>query len=342
MRRVSVCMIALLIGTACLALPSDAAEWVPPLTRQQDFYSFWSCATYQTSLAQTPSPGTSDMLNLFAPRPAQTCEAQLQVNSNPELPMPVLHLTGRYTGGMRLQGLDGPVILQQRLGFEAVRGRAYALEGLPDIHACRLADAVTAARTALYTLLSHPHTQTARVGIIGEGVGASVGLALSVLEPDLIAFVACHEPLPAFHYLPDGTEADSAAVIESVRALPPRVRADKQVLRESLSYFDFYNFAPEVRHPTLISMSINDEAATPEQVLAIHNRLTCPKRLEVLDDPVHLGRSGRAEFYRRCADWIRDLGFGRRPVRDPGRSDERRGYDGYNDRVLPDPHSHLQ
>lgn len=255
----------------------------------------------------------------------------MQVNSNPTISMPVLHLTDRHLGGATLQGLDGSVTLQQQPVFESPRRSAYSLKGLPDIHACRLADTVMAARTALYALLSHPETDRARVGIIGEGVGASVALALSVLEPDLVAFVACHEPMPAFHYLPDGTPADSAAVTDPVESLPSRVKADEETLRESLSYFDFYNFAPEVRQPTLISMSVNDRVATPEQVLAIHNRLTCSKRLEVLEDPVHLGRQGREEFLRRCAAWIRDQGFGQPGIPVPGTDVENPRSDRYRE-----------
>ena len=51
-RRILAFAICLLFVTAAWSIPVEWKEWLPELTRQDDFYSFWSTATYQSALAK--------------------------------------------------------------------------------------------------------------------------------------------------------------------------------------------------------------------------------------------------------------------------------------------------
>ena len=71
----------------------------------------------------------------------------------------------------------------------------------------------------------------------------------------------------------------------------------RQQLRCVLSYFDFFNFAPDVKSRTLVSMSLQDPVATTQQILAIYNHLGGPRQMVVQDTPGHLAVSDREHFY---------------------------------------------
>jgi len=76
-----------------------------------------------------------------------------------------------------------------------------------------------------------------------------------------------------------------------------------------MTYFDFFNFAPEVKGPALVTMSQNDDVATPEQVLSIYNHLRCSKRLAVYEYENHLTDADREEFYYETYLWLQGIGY---------------------------------
>lgn len=305
------------LGAAHATLPPEWSEWLPALTRQSDFYSHWSDMTFHAALSDLPPAEPANAPHVFADEQGRTCHIRIEYDEGAPMEMPVLHLTDCYSAGCQIEPVRGRVTMHATLFPDASPDGIYDLTGLPDVGACMLSEAITAARNALHLLLSDPAVESSRVGVVGEGFGGAVGVALSVLEPDVVAFVACHQPVPGFHFLPDGTPADSEAVLKPVRQLSSAVRTHDH-FAESLTYFDFYNFAPEVRRPIFITLGLDDEVATPEQVLAIYNRLTCRKRLEVLEGAGHLEAASRTRFLSACRRWLVDLGFCEKPVETPG------------------------
>ncbi|MFP3902994.1 MAG: acetylxylan esterase [Armatimonadota bacterium] len=309
MRKALIGLIVIVsVSAAHATLPPEWSEWLPALTRQPDFYSHWSDLTFHAALSHRPPAEATNAPHVFADQEGRTCHIQVEYDERAPVEMPVLHLTDCYSAGRHIDPLRGRVTMHATLFPDAPPHGIYDLTGLPDVGACMLSKALTDARAALHQLLSDPRVTRACVGIVGEGLGGAVGVALSVLEPDLVAFVASHQPVPGFHFLPDGTRADSEAVLEPVQRLPSAVRKHGH-FADSLTYFDFYNFAPEVRRPTLVTLGLDDEVATPEQVLSIYNRLTCHKRLEVLEGAGHLDAASRTQFLSRSRAWLSDLGF---------------------------------
>lgn len=104
---------------------------------------------------------------------------------------------------------------------------------------------VLLAQRALALLLDKCAPGQVRAGLVGEGSGGAVALALAALRPAEVAFVAAHRPVqaPAQPYL------------------DPSALADK------------------VRCPALISYGLNDSLAPPDQVIALFDDLRCDKEI---------------------------------------------------------------
>lgn len=305
-RQIVSTAICLLLATSVWAVPRQWQEWLPELTRQDDFDAFWSSAGYQSALSRIPAALAADPFAAFSAGAAQTCRAEITDCKDSALTVPILHLTDWWADDDFSAPLEGKVSLHMTLLPGASRHDGWDPVGLPDASACTLRNAVLTARHSLRFLLSQHDVHTPRVGIVGEGFGGAVAIALAALEPDLVAFVAVHQPAPGFHYLNDQTPADAPALLRPLQRLEP---GDEMKALRTITYFDFFNFAPQVSAPTLVTMSTNDEVATPEQVLAIYNHLNCDKQLHVTDYEDHLGRDDRQDFYNTAYEWLQSLGF---------------------------------
>jgi len=308
-RRISAFAICLLFATAAWSIPVEWKQWLPELTRQDDFYSFWSTTTYQSALAKVPAASIAKPFSIFASGRQQTCRGEMTECKDSTLTVPILHLTDWWADDDHIAPLEGKVSLHLTLLPGSSRHDGWAAAGLPDKGACPLRDVVLTARHSLRYILSQPDVHEPRVGIIGEGLGGAVAVALAVLEPDLIAFIAVHEPTPGFHYLKMGTPADSPTVLRPLDRIKTDNGKTDDELRRSITYFDFFNFAPEVRAPALVTMSLEDEVATPEQVLSIYNHLQCKKQLLVTNHEGHLGAGDREDFYQRTYCWLQSIGY---------------------------------
>ncbi len=303
-------VICLLLATSAWAMPRQWQQWLPELTRQDDFDAFWSSAAYQSALSRVPAASAADPFAAFSAGPAKTCLAQMTDCKDSTLTVPILHLTDWWADDDYSAPLEGRVSLHMTLLPEASRHDGWDPVGLPDASACTLRDAVLTARHSLRFLLSQHDVHAPRVGIIGEGFGGAVAIALAALDPDLVAFVAVHQPAPGFHYLNDRTPADAPALLRPLQRLEcPAAPA----LIHPMPDFDFFNFAPRVRPRPFVTRSTNDEVATPQQVLAIYNHLNCDKQLHVTDYADHLGSDDRQDFYNTAHQWLQTRGFVRNP-----------------------------
>jgi pimeloyl-ACP methyl ester carboxylesterase len=106
--------------------------------------------------------------------------------------------------------------------------------------------------------------QGTRIGLVGEGYGAAVALAVAALCPERVAFVVAHQPLGISRcWVADATAP-----------------ADWRLL-------DPETFAASVTAPTLLTVGTADEWATPESVQAVQAGLRGPTALWVLDGVGH-------------------------------------------------------
>lgn len=313
-RAICCALICVIFASTGWSLPAEWQRWVPDLTRQDDFYEFWGRSSYQSALASIPPGAGTDPLAILTAGLRPVCHTELTECPSSNLTLPILHLTDWWADDDYLGALEGKVTLHVTLLPSSMPGGGWIAEGPPDAATIPLRDAVVTARQALRYLMSQPDVRTPRIGIIGEGLGGAVALALGALEPDLISFIAIHEPVPGFHFRKRGIAADSSVVLQPVEQMAMAGQISHEQLRCVLSYFDFFNFAPDVKSRTLVSMSLQDPVATTQQILAIYNHLGGPRQMVVQDTPGHLAVSDREHFYRKTYQWLEDLGWVRKPT----------------------------
>lgn len=113
---------------------------------------------------------------------------------------------------------------------------------------------VLAACQAVALVRSRPGATASRVGLVGDGFGASIALAAAALAPDRVAWLVLHQPRPAL----TGTPTDAA-------------------------WMDPLSFAPLVRCPAFMTVGGADRDAPRDETEALFAALTCPRDGRVLD-----------------------------------------------------------
>ena len=173
-RRLLAAVICLFAVTTAWTMPAEWEQWLPELTRQDDFYSFWSTAAYQSALANMPAASAAQPFSVFSAQRQQTCRTELTTCRDSELTVPILHLTDWWADDHHIAPVQGKVSLHLALLPNSSRRNGWNSSGLLDTSACPLVDAVLAARHGLRYLLSQPDVHEPRVGIIGEGLGGDL------------------------------------------------------------------------------------------------------------------------------------------------------------------------
>jgi pimeloyl-ACP methyl ester carboxylesterase len=129
------------------------------------------------------------------------------------------------------------------------------------------------------------------VGVLGEGYGATVALAVAALMPDKVAFVVAHEPVCV------GTAVREQAERAGVDLMLPSAGL-KGLLRLSPSAF-----APSVRAGVLMTVGLEDDLATPRTVVAAYDKLRCDKRIISLEGMGHCPASDIPDWEPTWREW---------------------------------------
>jgi cephalosporin-C deacetylase-like acetyl esterase len=187
------------------------------------------------------------------------------------------------------------------------------LSGLPDRRACSLRRAILAGCQAVDLVRTDPSVRAARVGLVGDGFGATIALAVAALMPERVAFVIAHQPRPAYHRLADGTVSSCPAVRKTVRKVSADARSRDSIL-SALTYFDAINFAPLVQAPTLFVAGDADREAPLAEVLQLHECLRCECDLVVFEDLAHCPSASLAAFPELLRRWLAQVETGGRRV----------------------------
>lgn len=308
-RIIAVGTLILIVVAGCEALGFGSQAAPNTMTRPDDFAAFWGNVSYQASLAAVPADPDRSGAIAFPVDGRQTCEQELARWVGSPMKMPVLHLTDWWADDVAIDDLEGTATLHLRLLPGASREYGWDPSGLPDPYACCLRDAVLAARRGLRYLLSQPDVRAPKVGLVGEGFGGAVALALAALEPTHVAFVAIHQPMPAYHFQADGTPATSEYVLRPLERVDPGLLRDERQLQRSITYFDFFNFAPDVKAPAMVSYGVGDPVAGGDQALAIYSHLGGYKRLNAMEHDTHLEETDRVGFYAATYAWLQSVGL---------------------------------
>lgn len=238
-----------------------------PVSKPADFDHFWSQAVVQSQGWPAHPQWRPDSLTFTGPGLAQ-CRVPCRLQLQSALP-PVLYLLDRDeaasfdpgdTHSWAMVDLRGIARATQTTGPDPTLQSAYK--------------AILLARTAMALLIGKSEPTHVRVGLVGEGRGGGVALALAALCPDRVAFVAAHQP------------------VLSQAAQP---------------YLNLVNFADGVRCPALLSYGGRDEVAPAAEVIALYEELRCDKELAELARARHCQPQDLGEWSQVWRAWAGEV-----------------------------------
>lgn len=167
------------------------------------------------------------------------------------------------------------------------------VSGLDGAASSGLMASVLTACQAVHLLRTCPELSAPRVGIVGDGYGATMALAAAALLPDRVGFVIAHQPRPVFHRLCDGTLTSCPAVRRLLQDLP-RTRAATTLA--ALAYFDAVHFAALVCGPVLVIAGERDDQAPPQEAWLLYRQLAGPREWRLEPNTRHRSSDSSADF----------------------------------------------
>lgn len=185
------------------------------------------------------------------------------------------------------------------LDVRAVLSATGLAQAAPNAEQLPFHEAVLTAARALDALLGQQHQRQSRVGLVGEGYGGAVALALAALRPDRVSFVCAHEPV------------NPAAAEPRADGRGKRLFASwRDQVRDAAEYVSLANFAPRVKAPTLITFGEADQVATPDAVRAVYEMLGCRSELVPLRRARHCQPQDLRDWQNLWREWTRTaLGY---------------------------------
>jgi cephalosporin-C deacetylase-like acetyl esterase len=143
-------------------------------------------------------------------------------------------------------------------------------------------------------LISRCDVDTTRIGLAGASQGGGLSLILASID-NRVKALSLHVPAMCdltgvFHGRPTGWP----------HSLEHRLSPEVQ---RTVSYYDGALAAGLIEVPTIIGVSLLDEACPPTTVWAAYNSLAGPKRIEVFPGATHPG-SFTSERDQQMVDWM--------------------------------------
>lgn len=160
---------------------------------------------------------------------------------------------------------------------------------------------ITDAVRAVETLRSHPAVDGERVAVAGVSQGGGLALAVAALVPGLAAV------MPDVPFLCDFRRASEVSPVDPYGEIVRYLRAHrdrKNLLFETLSYFDGAILAPRASAPALFSVALMDQTCPPSTVFAAFHAYGGPKEIEIYEYNDHEG--GAAFQQQRQLAWLEE------------------------------------
>src|SRR5262249_39194616 len=127
---------------------------------------------------------------------------------------------------------------------------------------------------------SHPAIEASRIAITGGSQGGGITLAVSALQPDVVATMPNYPFLCGYRR---ATELiDTPPYNEIARYC--KIHRDKvEAVFNTLGYFDGINFAARAKAPTLFSIGLMDDICPPSTIFAAYNYYGGPKQIRIYE-----------------------------------------------------------
>jgi cephalosporin-C deacetylase len=154
---------------------------------------------------------------------------------------------------------------------------------------------ITDAVRAVDAARAHPAVDEERLALTGRSQGGGLTLAVSCLQPDVVA--ALPDVPFLCHYRRATEVTDSGPYHEIARYC--KVHRDKiETVFDTLAYFDGLNFAVRASAQALFSVGLMDVVCPPSTVFAAYNHFAGPKAIEIYPYNSHEGGESYYDLVR--------------------------------------------
>lgn len=148
-------------------------------------------------------------------------------------------------------------------------------------------------------LTSRSEVDTARLAVVGNGLGGGLALATAALDSRVKAVAVDSPLLMAYDIV---TRLSAVTYHEIVQYLIEHPSEKKNIFK-TLSYFDLINLAPSIRAPVLMSVMLADRVSPPISAAVVYNRIPGDKVQKIYPCAVHGYTSTAHEVMK--AEWIK-------------------------------------
>jgi len=140
-----------------------------------------------------------------------------------------------------------------------------------------------------------------RIGLVGLSLGGAVAIRSSVKFKSVIKALVLLSPAINFSEI---IKAEELSSDNYVYLGPQRIR--KESIKE-LAQVNLMNMADKINAPTLIIHSKDDNVVPYEQSVKFHDKLTCKKKLILLEEGGHVFSTynSRALVIQEVRDWLK-------------------------------------
>ncbi|HTT90501.1 MAG TPA: acetylxylan esterase [Acidimicrobiales bacterium] len=138
---------------------------------------------------------------------------------------------------------------------------------------------------AMDFMLGRPEVDSSRIGAYGGSQGGALSLVLAALHAGSVA--CCAVGAPFLCGIWDATRLTHSYPYEEINEF---VRAHPDLgpqVESTVAYYDVLNFASMITCPTLVHIGLADDICPPETGLYLHESLTCPKELLMMEGCAH-------------------------------------------------------
>jgi len=150
-------------------------------------------------------------------------------------------------------------------------------------------------------VFSRPDTDTLRVGVMGEGFGGSLALALASLDARVRAVSVDRLIFADFQTALD-QHRPPAELFRGFLERNPEIGRE-QVLR-TLSYFDVKNMVQNIQSPVLLGVALQDTVFLPEIGFSVYTQIPSSKAYRIF--PAHSGKL--PDIYQKEREmWFRNV-----------------------------------
>lgn len=252
-----------------------------------EFIVFWQQAFLQGQSLPVPLQRDNNEIIFFGLR-MNSCRARCFIHPQAPLP-PVMYLLDREQPQSYLPSATHSWLI---LDIRSIWNGEEDTGPEPSRHP--LYHAILTAWRALLWLRPYAPLAPNKAGLVGEGRGGAVALALGALASSDVAFVAAHQPT-------------GASALAQKKNLQGRYRHFAREIEAQWQYFSLPAFAELIRCPVLLSYGERDEIAPPTEIIAIYEKLRGPRKIVAFSGARHCHSQDLQQWQSIWSAWANQL-----------------------------------